>query len=76
MNIEELKAFGYRIIVESNVMPRIKADTSSRVTGHLNIGQVVVITDKYRKWIEVTWENEQGEYCSGWIQNYKVTEFK
>lgn len=76
LDIEELTDFGYRIITESNVMPRIKPDTSSRVTGHLNIGQVVIIERKYRKWIEILWENEQGKYCSGWIQNYKVTEFK
>lgn len=71
-----LNALGYRIINRNNVMPRIKPDCSSTVTGHLYIGQVVNVTDKWNKWIEITWKNDDGEYCSGWIQNYKVSEFR
>lgn len=76
VDVNYLNAYNYRMICRENVMARIKPDCSSRVTGHLDMGQVIIITDKYKKWIEITWENEQGEYCSGWIQNYKVTEFK
>ena len=34
------------------------------------------IIDKYKKWRQIIWENEDGEECMGWIQNYKLTEFK
>lgn len=44
--------------------------------GNLPLGKVVCVVNKYKKWIEITWQSEEGEYCSGWIQNYKVTQFK
>lgn len=71
-----LNALSYRIISDNNVMPRIKPDCSSQVTGHLNIGQIVIVLEKHKKWVLVSWENEAGEEITGWIQNYKMTEFK
>ncbi len=76
MDAELLNELGYRIITENNVMPRVKPDRSSIVTGHLHIGQVVSVSDKWKKWIEINWTDSEGNYCTGWIQNYKVTEFK
>lgn len=76
INADCLNALSYRIISENNVMPRIKPDCSSQVTGHLNIGQIVVILEKYKKWVLVSWENDAGEEITGWIQNYKITAFK
>lgn len=76
IDAEVLNGLGYRIINQNNVMPRIKPDCSSRVTGHLYIGQVINVTNKRKKWIEITWKNDNGEYCSGWIQNYKVSKFR
>lgn len=76
MDAQLLNAMGCRIINENNVMPRIKPDCSSRVTGHLYIGQVVSVSDKWKKWIEINWTDSEGNCCTGWIQNYKVTEFK
>lgn len=71
-----MNQLGYRIINQNNVMPRIKPDCSSTVTGHLYIGQIVSISDKKKKWIEINWKNDEGDYCSGWVQNYKVSKFK
>ncbi len=67
---------GYRIINRNNVMPRIKPDCSSAVTGCLFTGQIVQILDKKKKWIRVSWNDDTGNERSGWIQNYKVSEFK
>lgn len=71
-----LNAMSYRIIVKNDVMPRIKPDCSSCVMGHLNIGQVVTVSQKYKKWVKVEWEDECGNYYSGWAQNYKLTKFE
>ena len=71
-----LNAMSYRIIVKNDVMPRIKPDCSSCVMGHLNIGQVVTVSRKYKKWVKIEWEDECGNYYSGWAQNYKLTKFK
>lgn len=76
ISAEMLNAMSYRIVVKNNVMPRIKPDCASRVTGHLNMGRVVTISKKYRKWVKIDWEDEDGNYCSGWVQNYKLTKFK
>lgn len=76
LDAEFMNQMGYRIINQNNVMPRKKPNCSSMVTGHLYIGQVVCVSNKYKKWIEITWKNNDGEFCSGWIQNYRVTEFK
>lgn len=71
-----LNEMSYRIVREDNVMPRIKPDCSSRVTGHLRAGQVITVSDKYRKWSEINWEDEDGKFHSGWVQNYKLMEFR
>ncbi len=76
ISAEMLNAMSYRIVVKNDVMPRIKPDCSSRVMGHLNIGQVVTVSQKYKKWVKVEWEDECGNYYSGWAQNYKLTKFK
>ena len=76
ISAEMLNAMSYRIVVKDDVMPRIKPDCSSRVMGHLNIGQVVTVSQKYKKWVKVEWEDECGNYYSGWAQNYKLTKFK
>lgn len=70
-----LNVFQYRI-VNRDVKARLKHDCHSQVTGHLREGQVVRVIDKYRKWIQIEWRDAEGESCFGWIQNYKVSEFK
>lgn len=76
ISAEMLNAMSYRIVVKNDVMPRIKPDCSSRVMGHLNIGQVVTVSRKYKKWVKIEWEDECGNYYSGWVQNYKLAKFK
>lgn len=76
IDAEFMNRIGCRIINQNNVMPRMKPNCSSTVMGHLFIGQVVYISDKKKKWIEVNWKDEEGNYCFGWIQNYKVSKFK
>lgn len=76
IDAELMNNLGYRIINQNNVMPRIKPNYSSKVTGHLYIGQVVNISDKYKKWIEITWKDDEGNNCFGWVQSYKVSKFK
>ncbi len=51
---EFMNQVGYRIANQNDVMPRVKPDCSSRVTGHLYIGEVVNISDKHKKWSEIT----------------------
>ena len=48
----------------------------NKVIEKLEEGKVVRIIDKYKKWRQIIWENEDGEECMGWIQNYRLTEFK
>lgn len=71
-----LNMLSYRIINQNNVMPRTSSDCSSKVVAHLKKGQLVKVLDKYRKWIKISWEDENGQERTGWIQNYKVTEFR
>lgn len=68
--------FQYRIINRNKVMPRIKPDCSSRVTGHLSEGCVVQMVNKHKKWVQIYWIDEDGNECCGWIQNYKLVKFK
>lgn len=76
INAVMLNEMSYRIVREDGVMPRIKPDCSSRVTGHLHMGQIVMISGKYRKWVEINWEDEAGNYHSGWVQSYRLMEFR
>ena len=68
--------FQYRIVNRNDVMPRIKPDCTSRVMGHLSEGCVVQVLDKRGKWVQICWKDEEGSECCGWIQNYKLDEFK
>ena len=72
---KELNTTKYRIINRESIV-RLKHDCHSIVIEKLEEGQVVRIIDKYKKWRQIIWENEDGEECMGWIQNYKLTEFK
>lgn len=76
MDVNALNDYNFRMICKNNVMPRVKPDCSSRVVGHLSMGKIVCVVGKYKKWIEITWKNDEGEYFSGWIQNYKIVGFK
>lgn len=68
--------FQYRIVNRNDVMPRIKPDCTSRVTGHLSEGCVVQVLNKRGKWVQICWKDKEGNERFGWIQNYKLDEFK
>ena len=74
-NAQELNAISYRIVNRDSVV-RLKHDCHSLVIGKLEEGQIVRIIDKCKKWRQIVWEDEDGEAYLGWIQNYKLTEFK
>lgn len=76
LEVDVLNEYNFRFVCDNNAMPRIKPDCSSRVVDHLPFGKVVCVVGKYKKWVEITWKNDEGEYCSGWIQNYKLEKFK
>lgn len=76
VDTDSLNEFNYRVVCHDNVIPRIYHDCKSRVTGHLEKGKIVIIVNRYKKWIEIIWQNDDGKFCSGWVQNYKVTKFK
>ena len=63
-------------LVNMQTLVRQKPDCSSKVKGRLEKGMVVTVTDKYKKWLEVTWTDINGNSYSGWIQNYKTSLFK
>lgn len=67
---------GFRFVAEKEIKPRIKADCSSTVVDTLKLGKFVQIVDKYKKWVQIRWQNEDGTYSYGWIQNYKLAKFK
>lgn len=80
VNVKELDADSLNManfrIVNQDCLPRLKHDCHSAVAGKLSEGQVVRVISKDKKWIQIEWEDEVGESCFGWIQNYKVNEFK
>lgn len=72
---QELNTIQYRIVNRDTIV-RLKHDCHSQVIGKLEEGQIVRIVDKYKKWRQIVWEDEEGEASFGWIQNYKLTEFQ
>ncbi len=71
-NISLIDNLGYRI-VNTDITVRLKPDCSSRVIGHLKRGAVVLAIRKYKKWVEITWTDVEGNSYTGFIQNYKLT---
>ena len=71
-DISLIDNFGYRI-VNTDITVRLKPDCSSRVIGHLKRGAVVLAIRKYKKWVEITWTDVEGNSYTGFIQNYKLT---
>ena len=74
-DVKKLNTTKYRIVNRESIV-RLKHDCHSIVIEKLEEGKVVRIIDKYKKWRQIIWENEDGEECMGWIQNYRLTEFK
>ena len=72
--VNELNDWGYRI-VNREIILRARPGRSSYVTGHLQRGTIVRVIRKYKKWVEVTWTDENDESCIGWIQNYTLSSF-
>ena len=66
--------WGYRI-VNRDLILRARSGKSSYVTGRLSKGTIVRVIGKYKKWVEVTWNDDSGEAHFGWIQNYKLSAF-
>ena len=75
IDAKELNTTKYRIVNRESIV-RLKHDCHSIVIEKLEEGQIVRIINKYKKWKQIIWENEYGEEYMGWIQNYKLTEFK
>ena len=69
---EEYNSNKYRFVAEKEVTVRIKADYSSAAVEKLKLGKIVQIVDKYKKWVQIRWKNEDDTYSYGWIQNYKT----
>lgn len=67
---------GFRFVSKAEIIVRIKPDCSSTVVEKLKLGKFVQIVDKYKKWVQIRWKNEDGTYSFGWVQNYKLSEFK
>ena len=66
--------WGYRI-VNRDLILRARSGKSSYVTGRLSKGTIARVIGKYKKWVEVTWNDDSGEAHFGWIQNYKLSAF-
>lgn len=73
-DVANLNVWGYRI-ANRDIVLRAKPGQSSHVTGRLSKGKIVRVIGKYRKWVEVTWNDDIGEAHFGWIQNYKLSAF-
>ena len=72
---KELNTTKYRIVNRESIV-RLKHDCHSIVIEKLEEGKVVRIIDKYKKWRQIIWENEDGEEFMVLILNYKITELK
>lgn len=73
-DVGNLNGWGYRI-VNRDIILRAKPGKSSYVTGCLSKGTIVRVIGKYKKWVEITWNDDSGEAHFGWIQNYKLSAF-
>lgn len=73
---ESYNTNGYRFVAEKEVMPRIKPDCTSTVVDKLILGKIVQIVDKHKKWVQICWKNDDDTFSYGWVQNYKLSEFK
>lgn len=66
---------GYRI-TNQNITVRVKHDCKSPVVDKIEAGTLIHIVDKYKKWRQIEGTNDDGDTSLGWIQNWKLDEFK
>lgn len=76
IDADYLNLFQYGIINRNHVCPRLQRGCKSKIMGNLMEGQVIQKIDKKKKWVQISWKNEEGDICYGWIQNYKISKFK
>lgn len=74
-SIDELNDANIRIVAQ-NIVVRIKHDCHSHVVDRLEAGDVVQVIGKYRKWRHIEWTDENDDQHLGWIQNYKLVQFR
>lgn len=72
---KELNDGGYRI-TNQDITVRIKHNCKSPVVDQLEAGTPIHIVDKYKKWRQIEWTGDDDETYMGWIQNWKLEEFK
>ena len=71
-----LNDMNLRFINRVEVFARAKPDNSSTVIGKPPFGKVVEVVDKYKKWRKIRWSDEGGSVLYGWVQNWKLNEFR
>lgn len=69
-----LNAFNWRLVCRDSIV-RVRPDRKSAVVAELKPGQLVQIYGKNKKWREIGW-NDGKTMLSGWIQNYRLREFR
>lgn len=72
---KELNDGGYRI-TNQDITVRIKHDCKSPVVDKIEAGTPIHIVNKYKKWRQIEWTNDEGNTSLGWIQNWKLEKFK
>lgn len=70
---KDLNGNKYRII-NRDLVVRLGHDCHSRVIARLDAGDIVRIAGKYKKWRLILWNDDKKE-CTGWVQNYKLSQF-
>lgn len=65
-----------RFISGDNVRLRAGPSTKTKILNELTLGQVVTVISKKHNWIEVEYEDEDGEYFHGWVFTRYTAKFK
>ncbi len=75
MDVNILNGFYLMFVSKSEINVRKSADNSSIIVGKLTLGKVVQVVEKHKKWVKISWI-EDSQYYTGWVQNWKLSNFQ
>jgi uncharacterized protein YgiM (DUF1202 family) len=81
--IKKLKVFSFdgldlsklRFVTTERLLLRESPSSNSEIKNELKLGQIVSVIEKHRNWMEISYEDEDGEIIRGWVFSRYTAKF-
>lgn len=75
LNIDDLDLSNHRFVTTERLYLRESPNSKSDILSELKFGQVVSVVEKYRNWMRISCEDEDGIIVQGWVFSRYMAKF-